>query len=1043
MHFLLLEDENATKAMIISADIFAFDPDLVSLIRGLLAPWGIPPEGIILNASHTTCAPGTLLHAAPLLGKGDADYVRMLANAVQQGMELLYAELGPCAVAQAHTAIAPGTAQADPATIRDPHLAILGIDFSQSGQRVLVVNHGCHPAGRLREARISPGFLGNLRKTLMAPGDIHGVMFLQGATANTSPVLEHEGRWHEATSLAETDAEGQRLALAVRAALAQGTKPVHGPLACTRRTLSLPAHPIPALDALQAMAHDLQGDPLQQQWAQNMLDEKRAGQHNELACEVQGVALGPTCQLLSLTGELSPDVGSTLRGLVAQPASLFLLGCTNGMTGSAPGSHPAASAQPCPPPANLACLLPAPAEAAGAALLQGARECLAELADPQATRTYGRQHLEPRRQDAFFVLSADCRELPVLRDLLAVDGESVVHLCPCPTLAAESLAAWRGELEETPSLEHIRRTLLHQAWHQGHLYGEINPDLLPFGEALALALPESKFVLLACDPCTFVRSAMQRQFYTASSESPERIRPATGSAVSAQWADLNPFAKSCWLWAAIYRRALETAKAIGMDRVHVARIEDLLQNPDGSRELFRFLGLTHNQARVSELLAAPARSEGKVHFPPGDSWPPELLDTLDEHCSEVAEALGYDLQAMRAKLAARSAGLPPGMTSLSPSWRPPTVCVGLPVYSGGDMLAGAIESILAQDFEDLQLIVMDLGSDPGTRETCLQFGRFDTRLQYVCTGDDIRYLGIRNLAAVLEFCRSPYFMWGSYDDRHAPNFVSRCLEVLERDDSVGISYPRCILYNARREVIDYGHDTVHADQDDPLERFRHVIWELDLCTAFYGIFRTRTLRKTRSSRWRLFRSYDCLLLAEMALLGKIVQIPDLLFHRTMTRKKTSLGQNNMDVLRSNDPGLLDEGLSLPFCRDAYAHCEIVNYSRLDPDQKERMTAEIRRCFRARWDNQMRFEILRALESLKEGHLYRTWDERTYDKDALADKQELMTFHAIDLLKHLSEALFLYPEWQELRDAYHRCLAEIGFHPSRNVRDLPPPQEPLR
>ena len=48
------------------------------------------------------------------------------------------------------------------------------------------------------------------------------------------------------------------------------------------------------------------------------------------------------------------------------------------------------------------------------------------------------------------------------------------------------------------------------------------------------------------------------------------------------------------------------------------------------------------------------------------------------------------------------------------SVKPPTVSIVIAAYNHGDYLAGAIESVLAQDYASLELIVVDDGSTDGT-----------------------------------------------------------------------------------------------------------------------------------------------------------------------------------------------------------------------------------------------------------------------------------------------------------------------------------------
>jgi hypothetical protein len=416
-------------------------------------------------------------------------------------------------------------------------------------------------------------------------------------------------------------------------------------------------------------------------------------------------------------------------------------------------------------------------------------------------------------------------------------------------------------------------------------------------------------------------------------------------------------------------------------------------------------------------LSAKLNAQDYKHFPEPESWSSDLNDLLQRLCWPTADKYGYSLSEKRKPL---ERSLENG-SSIHPSVlshrEHPMVSIGLPLYSGGTNLADAIESILSQDYEDIELIISDHGSDPFVREVCLYYQRVDGRLKYYPTGDRINYIGIHNLARMIELSDAPYFMWGSYDDRLEKSFIRKCLSKIEEDQSIALVYPRSKILDKHSKYMGIGDDTVKADQDDPFERFKHVIWELKLCNAFYGLFRRPIVRKTRSLRKNAY-AIDNLFLAEIALLGKIVQIEDVLFIRQLTRNyNIPLDQHHADVLYSFDPAFLEEGITLPFCRLTYAHCELINHSKTDVQKKEQMTREIIQCFRTRWDRQLRYEITRVIHLVNHGRFYQTWDGRTYDQALRGRADYLEYFHITDVLKRLREALFIYPEWVELRKAY--------------------------
>jgi len=53
------------------------------------------------------------------------------------------------------------------------------------------------------------------------------------------------------------------------------------------------------------------------------------------------------------------------------------------------------------------------------------------------------------------------------------------------------------------------------------------------------------------------------------------------------------------------------------------------------------------------------------------------------------------------------------------------------VYNGEAYLRECLEALLAQDFEDYELIISDNGSKDGTEEICQGFAAHDSRIHYL------------------------------------------------------------------------------------------------------------------------------------------------------------------------------------------------------------------------------------------------------------------------------------------------------------------------
>ena len=356
--------------------------------------------------------------------------------------------------------------------------------------------------------------------------------------------------------------------------------------------------------------------------------------------------------------------------------------------------------------------------------------------------------------------------------------------------------------------------------------------------------------------------------------------------------------------------------------------------------------------------------------------------------------------------------------------RVPTVSVGLPVYNGGKLIGQAIESILSQDFENIELIISDNCSTDNTEQICLNYKKMDKRIRYYRLEKN---LGIGpNFKNVLGLSVAPYFMWASHDDIREQAFISKCLEKIESDPLIALVYPRSKILDSNSKFLRIANDHVNADQDSGVERFRHLIWELGICNMVFGLYRTKMIKRVQTMGKSLFG--DTLFLAEIALLlGKIVQIDDVLFVRRLTRgyKYRSL-DDLYEQLMSLDvrSKWLLEGISLPYCRLTYAHLELINYSEIEVSKKNFLMDEILKCFKTRYGDKMKYEINRAIELINNGYFYYTWDKKQSSNWHSSDLRTNDYFHINNLVRHLREALFIFSERADLKDILEKCHAKI-------------------
>ena len=112
------------------------------------------------------------------------------------------------------------------------------------------------------------------------------------------------------------------------------------------------------------------------------------------------------------------------------------------------------------------------------------------------------------------------------------------------------------------------------------------------------------------------------------------------------------------------------------------------------------------------------------------------------------------------------------------------VSIGLPVRNAGNRVTEVVRSVLAQDHQNVELVISDNASTDDTEDVCRALAKEDSRVAYHRQAENIGLLG--NFIAVIRLANGTHFRWIGDDDRLEPAFVSRCLAEFAAD-------PRLIL----------------------------------------------------------------------------------------------------------------------------------------------------------------------------------------------------------------------------------------------------------
>lgn len=122
------------------------------------------------------------------------------------------------------------------------------------------------------------------------------------------------------------------------------------------------------------------------------------------------------------------------------------------------------------------------------------------------------------------------------------------------------------------------------------------------------------------------------------------------------------------------------------------------------------------------------------------------------------------------------------------------ISIILPVYNGEKYIQGAIQSVLEQTYQNLELIIIDDGSTDKTKEVINGF--VDERIKYIYQNNKGQ-AGARNKG--LEIAKGDFIGFIDADDIYEKNKLEEQIEIFKQDDSIDVVYNDVLVFSENRE----------------------------------------------------------------------------------------------------------------------------------------------------------------------------------------------------------------------------------------------------
>lgn len=179
-----------------------------------------------------------------------------------------------------------------------------------------------------------------------------------------------------------------------------------------------------------------------------------------------------------------------------------------------------------------------------------------------------------------------------------------------------------------------------------------------------------------------------------------------------------------------------------------------------------------------------------------------------------------------------------------PKLAPGRVSILMPVMNGEAFLEAALDCLLAQDYRDFEIVILDNLSSDSTPDICKRYAAADQRVRYVRdTEDRITHDAANHLAT---FISGEFAAYACDDDLHDPTFLRKMVEVLRNDPTLGLAYPNGAYVDVQgvkgKRSLLKGPSKMTAS-DSAFKNTWRYMRQRKVVPTLFGVYRTTALRE--------------------------------------------------------------------------------------------------------------------------------------------------------------------------------------------------------
>lgn len=303
------------------------------------------------------------------------------------------------------------------------------------------------------------------------------------------------------------------------------------------------------------------------------------------------------------------------------------------------------------------------------------------------------------------------------------------------------------------------------------------------------------------------------------------------------------------------------------------------------------------------------------------------------------------------------------------------VSIGLPVYNGERYLRECLDCLLAQNYENTEIIISDNASTDSTQFICEHYAQRDSRIKYY--RQPVNRGAAYNFEFVFEKSVGQYFMWAAHDDWFASTFISKCVKRLEEEPDAGMCVTDIIFIDeSGQEILDQVYETFETIGMKPLEKIERIMSKLGWYDM-YGLYRPEII-KTKKTDFHRFGA-DVTFTLEVILTSNYVKVNEPLFYYRRVHKSI---QDYIEMSRTSF--LLDKRPYTGLIRDLYRVVQDTNLTNQEKEMAEEIFLSNMESRKVGW----RRVLVRENSSVDQGIMFDGWSRSVF-KQLLDPTFEIM------------------------------------------------------